>query len=304
MLEFHAKFTDLRAIKKAKRTKMTLLDGKALSQKIKNELKIEVAKLAQNGVTPCLAVILLGDNPASHTYVNNKAKACEQCGIKSIVSKLPENTTQSELLALINALNFDDSIDGILVQLPLPRHIDKAAILQSIKPHKDVDGFHPLNVGLLNTGFERTLLPCTPLGVIELLKAYEISVEGLNAVVIGASNIVGRPMATMLLNLGASVSVCHIKTRDLSLYTKQADLIVVAAGCAGLLRGDMVREGVIVVDVGINKAPNGKLVGDVEFESVAKKASFISPVPGGVGPMTIAMLLKNTIFAARSRFRG
>lgn len=283
---------------------MTLLDGKALSQKIKNELKIEVAKLAQSGVTPCLAVILLGDNPASHIYVNNKAKACEQCGIKSIVSKLPENTTQSELLALINALNFDDSVDGILVQLPLPRHIDKAAILQSIKPHKDVDGFHPLNVGLLNTGFERTLLPCTPLGVIELLKAYEISVEGLNAVVIGASNIVGRPMATMLLNLGASVSVCHIKTRDLSLYTKQADLIVVAAGCAGLLRGDMVREGVIVVDVGINKAPNGKLVGDVEFESVAKKASFISPVPGGVGPMTIAMLLKNTIFAARSRFRG
>ena len=283
---------------------MTLLDGKALSQKIKNELKIEVAKLTQSGVTPCLAVILLGDNPASHTYVNNKAKACEQCGIKSIVSKLPENTTQSELLALINALNFDDSVDGILVQLPLPRHIDKAAILQSIKPHKDVDGFHPLNVGLLNTGFERTLLPCTPLGVIELLKAYEISVEGLNAVVIGASNIVGRPMATMLLNLGASVSVCHIKTRDLSLYTKQADLIVVAAGCAGLLRGDMVREGVIVVDVGINKAPNGKLVGDVEFESVAKKACFISPVPGGVGPMTIAMLLKNTIFAARSRFRG
>ena len=283
---------------------MTLLDGKALSQKIKNELKIEVAKLTEKGVTPCLAVILLGGNPASHTYVNNKAKACEQCGIKSIVSKLPENTTQSELLALINALNFDDSVDGILVQLPLPRHIDKAAILQSIKPHKDVDGFHPLNVGLLNTGFERTLLPCTPLGVIELLKAYEISVEGLNAVVIGASNIVGRPMATMLLNLGASVSVCHIKTRDLSLYTKQADLIVVAAGCAGLLRGDMVREGVIVVDVGINKAPNGKLVGDVEFETVSKKASFISPVPGGVGPMTIAMLLKNTIFAARSRFRG
>ena len=278
---------------------MTLLDGKALSQKIKNELKIEVAKLAQSGVTPCLAVILLGDNPASHIYVNNKAKACEQCGIKSIVSKLPENTTQSELLALINALNFDDSVDGILVQLPLPRHIDKAAILQSIKPHKDVDGFHPLNVGLLNTGFERTLLPCTPLGVIELLKAYEISVEGLNAVVIGASNIVGRPMATMLLNLGASVSVCHIKTRDLSLYTKQADLIVVAAGCAGLLRGDMVREGVIVVDVGINKAPNGKLVGDVEFESVAQKASFISPVPGGVGPMTIAMLMRNTLFAAR-----
>ena len=280
---------------------MTLLDGKKLSQHTRDEIKARAQKLRASGIEPALAVILVGDDTASHTYVNNKAKACEQCEIKSFVYKLAENTTQSELLALINTLNFDDSVDGILVQLPLPKHIDKAVILEAISVHKDVDGFHPFNVGLLNTGFEGALLPCTPLGVVKLLKAYDINVEGLNAVIIGASNIVGRPMATMLLNLGATVSVCHIKTRDLSLYTRQADLIVVAAGCAGLLRADMVKDGVIVVDVGINRLANGKLVGDVDFESVSKKASFISPVPGGVGPMTIAMLLENTLKAAQIR---
>ena len=280
---------------------MTLLDGKKLSQHTRDEIKARAQKLRASGVEPALAVILVGDDAASHTYVNNKAKACEQCEIKSFVHKLAENTTQSELLALINTLNFDDSVDGILVQLPLPKHIDKAVILEAISVHKDVDGFHPFNVGLLNTGFEGALLPCTPLGVVKLLKAYDINVEGLNAVIIGASNIVGRPMATMLLNLGATVSMCHIKTRDLSLYTRQADLIVVAAGCAGLLRADMVKDGVIVVDVGINRLANGKLVGDVDFESVSKKASFISPVPGGVGPMTIAMLLENTLKAAQIR---
>ncbi len=280
---------------------MTLLDGKKLSQHTRDEIKARAQKLRASGVEPALAVILVGDDTASHTYVNNKAKACEQCEIKSFVYKLAENTTQSELLALINTLNFDDSVDGILVQLPLPKHIDKAVILEAISVHKDVDGFHPFNVGLLNTGFEGALLPCTPLGVVKLLKAYDINVEGLNAVIIGASNIVGRPMATMLLNLGATVSMCHIKTRDLSLYTRQADLIVVAAGCAGLLRADMVKDGVIVVDVGINRLANGKLVGDVDFESVSKKASFISPVPGGVGPMTIAMLLENTLKAAQIR---
>ncbi len=280
---------------------MTLLDGKMLSQRVKDEIKAQTSELRASGVEPALAVILVGDDAASHTYVNNKAKACEQCEIKSFVYKLAQNTTQSELLALINTLNFDDSVDGILVQLPLPKHIDKAVILEAISVHKDVDGFHPFNVGLLNTGFEGALLPCTPLGVVRLLKAYDINVEGLNAVIIGASNIVGRPMATMLLNLGATVSICHIKTRDLSLYTRQADLIVVAAGCAGLLKADMVKEGVIVVDVGINRLENGKLVGDVDFESVSKKASFISPVPGGVGPMTIAMLLENTLKAAQIR---
>ena len=280
---------------------MTILDGKMLSQRVKDEIKAQTSELRASGVEPALAVILVGDDAPSHTYVNNKAKACEQCGVKSFVYKLAENTTQSELLALINTLNFDDSVDGILVQLPLPKHIDKAVILEAISVHKDVDGFHPFNVGLLNTGFEGALLPCTPLGVVRLLKAYDINVEGLNAVIIGASNIVGRPMATMLLNLGATVSICHIKTKDLSLYTRQADLIVVAAGCAGLLRADMVKEGVIVVDVGINRLANGKLVGDVDFENVSKKASFISPVPGGVGPMTIAMLLENTLKAAQIR---
>ncbi len=282
---------------------MKILDGKALSAQIKIELAQKVADLKASGVEPALAVILVGDDAASHTYVNNKAKACEQCEIKSFVYKLAENTTQSELLALINTLNFDDSVDGILVQLPLPKHIDKAVILEAISVYKDVDGFHPFNVGLLNTGFEGALLPCTPLGVVKLLKAYDINVEGLNAVIIGASNIVGRPMATMLLNLGATVSICHIKTKDLSLYTRQADLIVVAAGCVGLLRADMVKDGVIVVDVGINRLENGKLVGDVDFESVSKKASFISPVPGGVGPMTIAMLLENTLKAAQIRIK-
>lgn len=282
---------------------MTLLDGKNLSGRVKDEVKSEVAKLAKNGVVPTLAVILVGDDAASHTYVNAKAKACEYCGIKSLVYKLDTSTTQSELLALINTLNYDDSVDGILVQLPLPAHINKATIIESISTRKDVDGFHPFNVGILNTGFESALLPCTPLGVIRLLKAYDINVEGLDAVVIGASNIVGRPMATMLLNLGASVSVCHIKTRDLSLYTKRADLIVVAAGCVNLLKADMVKEGVIVVDVGINRLENGKLVGDVDFEGVSKKASFISPVPGGVGAMTIAMLMENTLRAARGRAR-
>lgn len=276
---------------------MTLLDGKKLSQSVKDEVKSEVAKLAQKGVVPTLAVILVGEDAPSHTYVNAKAKACEFCGIKSLVYKLDASTTQSELLALINTLNFDDSVDGILVQLPLPAHINKATIIEAISTHKDVDGFHPFNVGLLNTGFESALLPCTPLGVVKLLKAYDINVEGLDAVVIGASNIVGRPMATMLLNLGASVSVCHIKTRDLSLYTKRADLIVVAAGCVNLLKADMIKEGVIVVDVGINRLPNGKLVGDVDFDNVSKKANFISPVPGGVGAMTIAMLMENTLKA-------
>lgn len=277
---------------------MTLLDGKNLSQSIKEELKNEVAQLKSKGIEPSLAVILVGDDAPSHTYVNNKAKACEYCGIKSLLYKLEANTTQNELLALINTLNFDESVHGILVQLPLPKHINKAVILESISPRKDVDGFHPFNVGLLATGYESTLLPCTPLGVIKLLKAYNVEVEGLNAVVIGASNIVGRPMATMLLNLGATVTVCHIKTRDLSLYTKEADLIIVAAGCVNLLKADMVKEGVIVVDVGINRLENGKLTGDVDFEEVSKKASFISPVPGGVGAMTIAMLMSNTVKAA------
>ncbi|HED4686166.1 TPA: bifunctional methylenetetrahydrofolate dehydrogenase/methenyltetrahydrofolate cyclohydrolase FolD [Campylobacter jejuni] len=280
---------------------MTLLDGKALSAKIKEELKEKNQFLKSKGIESCLAVILVGDNPASQTYVKSKAKACEECGIKSLVYHLNENITQNELLALINTLNHDGSVHGILVQLPLPDHICKDLILESIISSKDVDGFHPINVGYLNLGLESGFLPCTPLGVMKLLKAYEIDLEGKDAVIIGASNIVGRPMATMLLNAGATVSVCHIKTKDLSLYTRQADLIIVAAGCVNLLRSDMVKEGVIVVDVGINRLESGKIVGDVDFEEVSKKSSYITPVPGGVGPITIAMLLENTVKSAKNR---
>ncbi|ECL1093613.1 bifunctional methylenetetrahydrofolate dehydrogenase/methenyltetrahydrofolate cyclohydrolase FolD [Campylobacter jejuni] len=280
---------------------MTLLDGKALSAKIKEELKEKNQFLKSKGIESCLAVILVGDNPASQTYVKSKAKACEECGIKSLVYHLNENTTQNELLALINTLNHDDSVHGILVQLPLPDHICKDLILESIISSKDVDGFHPINVGYLNLGLESGFLPCTPLGVMKLLRAYEIDLEGKDAVIIGASNIVGRPMATMLLNAGATVSVCHIKTKDLSLYTRQADLIIVAAGCVNLLRSDMVKGGVIVIDVGINRLESGKIVGDVDFEEVSKKSSYITPVPGGVGPMTIAMLLENTVKSAKNR---
>ncbi|MBK2000858.1 bifunctional methylenetetrahydrofolate dehydrogenase/methenyltetrahydrofolate cyclohydrolase FolD [Campylobacter sp. LH-2024] len=282
---------------------MILLDGKALSLKIKEELKEKNQILKEQGMQTCLAVILVGNNPASQTYVNSKAKACEACGIKSLVYHLDENTTQNELLALINTLNYDDSVHGILVQLPLPSHINKNLILESIISSKDVDGFHPINVGYLNLGLESGFLPCTPLGVMRLLKSYEITLEGLDVVIIGESNIVGRPMATMFLNAGATVSICHIKTKDLKLYTQRADLIVVAAGCVNLLRSDMVKEGVIVIDVGINRLENGKIVGDVDFENVSKKASFITPVPGGVGPMTIAMLLENTVRSAKNRLK-
>ncbi|EIM0684071.1 bifunctional methylenetetrahydrofolate dehydrogenase/methenyltetrahydrofolate cyclohydrolase FolD [Campylobacter coli] len=283
---------------------MTLLDGKALSAKIKQELKEKNKILKENGVETCLAVILVGNDPASQTYVNSKAKACEECDIKSLVYRLDENTTQNELLALINTLNHDDSVHGILVQLPLPKHISKDLILESIISSKDVDGFHPINVGYLNLGLESGFLPCTPLGVMKLLKAYDINLEGLDSVVIGASNIVGRPMATMLLNAGCTVSICHIKTKDLSAYTQKADLIIVAAGCVNLLCADMVKEGAIIIDVGINRLENGKIVGDVDFEEVSKKASFITPVPGGVGPMTIAMLLENTVKSAKNSLKS
>lgn len=283
---------------------MTLLDGKALSAKIKEELKEKNKFLNSKGIQACLAVILIGNNPASATYVKSKAKACEKCGIKSLVYHLDENTTQNELLALINTLNYDDSVHGILVQLPLPQHISKDLILESISSSKDVDGFHPINVGYLNLGLESGFLPCTPLGIMKLLKAYEIKLEGLDSVIIGASNIVGRPMATMLLNAGASVSICHIKTKDLNLYTKKADLIIVAAGCVNLLREDMVKDGAIIVDVGINRLDDGKIVGDVDFDKVSKKASYITPVPGGVGPMTIAMLLENTFKSAKNKLNN
>ena len=279
---------------------MQLLDGKALSTKIKSELKNESELLIQQGVTPCLAVVLVGADPASQTYVNSKEKASHDANISSIVKRLPESTTQAELLALIQTLNEDRSVDGILVQLPLPKHIDSTKVIEAISPYKDVDGFHPFNVGRLMAGLDG-FVPCTPYGVMKLLEEYRIDVKGMDACVIGASNIVGKPMMNLLLNASATVEICRSSTRNLKAHTLRADLIVVGVGKPNLLQADMVKEGAIVIDVGINRTAEGKIVGDVDFAAVAPKCSFITPVPGGVGPMTIAMLLSNTIKSAKQR---
>lgn len=279
---------------------MKILDGKAVSLKVKESVKVRAEELKKFGVEPTLAVILIGEDKASQTYVRAKEKACNEYGIKSVAHRLSENTTQAELLALINVLNLDDSIHGILVQLPLPKHIDTNTILATIDPAKDVDGFHAVNVGKLVSGLDG-FVPCTPLGVMEILKEYDIDVAGLNAVVIGRSNIVGKPMANLLLNASATVTVTHSKTKNLKEICKNADLIVAAIGKPFFLKADMVKDGVVVVDVGINRLDDGRLVGDVDFEKVAPKCSYITPVPGGVGPMTIAMLLNNTILAAQAK---
>lgn len=282
---------------------MILLDGLKLNQNIQEELKIELKELKKLSILPALAVILLGDDKASNIYVNKKIQTCENIGIKSIAYKLGAKTTQQELLALIEVLNHDDSCDGILIQLPLPPHINTELIIQSIKPSKDVDGFHPLNAGSLFSNKPSFFNPCTPQGIITLLKHYNIDLKGLDSLVIGASNIVGRPMAAMLLNEEASVSICHKNTRDLSSYAKRADLLVSATGVAHLIKKDMVKKGAIVVDVGMNRL-EGKLVGDVDFENVAPLCSYISKVPGGVGPMTVAMLMQNTIKSAKNRLKN
>lgn len=279
---------------------MQLLDGKALSEKIKNELKNESNLLSKNGVVPCLAVILVGEDPASQTYVNSKEKSCHTAGIASIVKRLPASTSEAELLSLINTLNLDSTVDGILVQLPVPKHIDSTKIIEAIDPRKDVDGFHPFNVGRLMAGLDG-FVPCTPYGVMKLLEEYKIEVRGLNACVIGASNIVGKPMMNLLLNASATVEICRSSTRNLKEHTLKADLIVVGVGKPNLLTEDMVCEGAIVIDVGINRNAEGKIVGDVDFANVSKKCSYITPVPGGVGPMTIAMLLTNTVKSAKQR---
>ena len=279
---------------------MKILDGKAVSLKVKESVKVRADELKKFGVEPTLAVVLVGEDKASQTYVRAKEKACNEYGIKSVAHRLSENTTQSELLALINVLNLDDSIHGILVQLPLPKHIDTNVVLAAIDPQKDVDGFHAVNVGKLVSGLEG-FVPCTPLGVMEILKEYGIDVAGLNAVVIGRSNIVGKPMANLLLNASATVTVTHSKTKNLKEICKNADLIVAAIGKPFFLKADMVKDGAVVVDVGINRLDDGRLVGDVDFDEVAPKCSYITPVPGGVGPMTIAMLLNNTILAAQAK---
>ena len=279
---------------------MKILDGKAVSLKVKESVKVRADELKKFGTEPTLAVVLVGEDKASQTYVRAKEKACNEYGIKSVAHRLSENTTQNELLALINVLNLDDSIHGILVQLPLPKHIDTNVVLAAIDPRKDVDGFHAVNVGKLVSGLEG-FVPCTPLGVMEILKEYGIDVAGLNAVVIGRSNIVGKPMANLLLNASATVTVTHSKTKNLKEICKNADLIVAAIGKPFFLKADMVKDGAVVVDVGINRLDDGRLVGDVDFEEVAPKCSYITPVPGGVGPMTIAMLLNNTILAAQAK---
>ncbi len=277
-----------------------IIDGKALSAKLKNNLKNDVDALKNKGVEPCLAVIIVGDNPASRVYVNNKKRSCAELGIKSLEYALSEDTTEEELLSLIGELNSDDSVDGILCQLPLPSHICEKNIINAVSPVKDVDAFHPENVGHIMIG-DYTFLPCTPAGVMEMLKEYEIEISGKNCVVVGRSNIVGKPMTMLLLKENATVTVCHSKTNDLASFTKKADILVSAVGKPGLITADMVKEDTVVIDVAINRLENGKICGDVDFENVKEKASFITPVPGGVGPMTIAVLMKNTVSAAKRR---
>ena len=275
-----------------------IIDGKAVSKKIREEIREEVEKLKSAGVHPGLAVVLAGDNPASRVYVKNKGEACRSAGIHSEEHKLPADVKESELIDIINRLNKDPRINGILVQLPLPLHINKDLVLKSISPDKDVDGFHEINMGRLFIGQEG-LIPCTPSGIIKLLEYYNIPVEGKFAVVVGRSNIVGKPVAMMLLHRNATVAICHTRTKNLKEVCLMGDILIAAAGRQGMITGDMVKEGAVVIDVGINRMDNGKLTGDVDFESASKKAGWITPVPGGVGPMTIAMLLYNTLKAAK-----
>jgi methylenetetrahydrofolate dehydrogenase (NADP+)/methenyltetrahydrofolate cyclohydrolase len=275
-----------------------IIDGKAIAAKIKEEQKQRILRLQQqHGVRPGLAVILVGNDPASQVYVRNKVAACKLVGIRSELVELPVTATQDQLLSRIDALNTDPAIHGILVQLPLPPQIDVHSVLERIDFHKDVDGFHLYNVGGLVTG-NTVFPPCTPYGVQKILEHEQIPVEGRNVVVVGASNIVGKPMALMLMQQEATVCICHKKTRDLGMFTMLADILVVAAGVPGLIVPQMVRTGAVVIDVGINRLPDGRIVGDVDFEGVRQKASAITPVPGGVGPMTIAMLLYNTVQSA------
>lgn len=279
---------------------MTIIDGKKTSQDIKDEVKTEVLKLKEKGVEPALAVILVGEDKASQVYVRNKKKACEYTGIRSLSYELPESTTEEELLKLINELNEKADCDGILVQLPLPKHIDEKKITEAISPKKDVDGFHPKNVGNMLIGDE-CFLPCTPHGIIELLKRYGVSIDGKNAVVVGRSNIVGKPMAMLLLRENAKVTICHSHTANLKEVCKNADILIAAIGKPKFFTKDYIKEGAAVIDVGMDRDENGKLCGDVDFDDVKDKCSFLTPVPGGVGPMTIAMLMKNTLISAESR---
>lgn len=279
----------------------TLMDGKALAARIRGEIAEEAAKLTRR---PGLAVVLVGDDPASRTYVTSKERDCEQCGFLSREYKYPDRVSQAELLSLIAELNRDSAVDGVLVQLPLPAHIDEDAIIEAIAPEKDVDAFHPVNVGRVMTG-KPVLLPCTPAGIMELFREYGISLDGKICVMVGRSNIVGKPMSMLMLRANGTVITCHSHTENLAELTRQADILVVAAGHQGLITGEMVKPGAVVIDVAMNRNPEtGKFTGDVVFDEVAPRAAFITPVPGGVGPMTRAMLMKNILAAARAHQGG
>lgn len=276
-----------------------IIDGKAISAAVRGEIKDNTqALIAKTGITPGLAVIIVGEDPASQVYVRNKRRACEEVGFYSEAYELPAETTQAELETLLDKLNADPRIHGILVQLPLPSHLNENAVLLRIDPKKDVDAFHPYNVGRIMIG-DYAFLPCTPAGVMELLRRTGIDCAGKSCVVVGRSNIVGKPQAMLLLQANGTVTVCHSRTKDLAAITREADILVVAIGRADFITGDMVKEGAVVIDVGMNRRPDGKLTGDVDFATVAPKASHITPVPGGVGPMTITMLMQNTLTAAR-----
>ncbi len=278
----------------------TIIDGKAVTAKIREEIKNESAAFEkETGIKPGLAVIIVGDDPASQVYVRNKGKACEEVGFYSEIHRLPAETTEQELLALVHSLNENDKIHGILVQSPLPKHLDEALIVNNIRYEKDVDAFHPVNVGKIMIG-DYNFLPCTPAGVMELLKAYDIDVTGKEVAVVGRSNIVGKPQAMLMLHANATVTICHSRTKNLSEVLNRADVVVMAIGKAKFLKADMIKEGAVVIDVGMNRDENGKLCGDVDFDECEKKASYITPVPGGVGPMTITMLMKNTLTAAKT----
>lgn len=278
---------------------MQIIDGKAVSASVRERIKNEVESLKNSGKETGLAVIIVGNDPASKVYVNNKKKGCAEVGINSYEYALPEETTTEELLTLINKLNGDSKVDGILCQLPLPKHIDEKIVINSIIPEKDVDAFHPVNTGHIMIG-DYSFLPCTPAGIIEMLKFYNIEISGKECVVIGRSNIVGKPMAMLLLQNSGTVTVCHSKTQNLAEVTRRADILVAAVGKANFVTTDMVKDGAVVIDVGMNRNAEGKLCGDVDFEEVKDKCSFITPVPGGVGPMTITMLLNNTLTASKN----
>ncbi len=277
---------------------MTIIDGKKVSAAVKEQVAEQTRELKKKGITPGLAVILVGDDPASRVYVNNKKKACELVGFKSEEFTLPATTTQEELLSLVEELNQRSDINGILCQLPLPKGLDENAVIEAISPIKDVDAFHKQNVGRIMIG-DYDFLPCTPAGIMEMLHSYDIEVDGKNCVVIGRSNIVGKPMGMLLLHENGTVTICHSHTKNLKEITSKADILVAAVGSAKFVTADMVGEGAVVIDVGMNRDENGKLCGDVDFENVKDKCSYITPVPGGVGPMTIATLMKNTLKAAK-----